>query len=93
MPVSHNLMLVKLLTRLGILCYDINLEKGWIEGDQLKWLQNYRSNRLISVSLKGVEPKPEFISALDPLLFLIYVNDINNDLECKINILGDDSYL
>ena len=63
------------------------LEQNGISGDLLLWISDYLSNRTQSVVLNSVTSTKKYITAgvpqgslLGPLLFLIYVNDISENL-------------
>ena len=63
-----------------------------IVGNLLNWLENYISERYQKVVLNGVISNVCFLesrvlqrSILEPLLFLIYINDIIDDMECHIS--------
>ena len=64
------------------------VEHYGIKGASLKWLNSYLSNRSQQVSLNGTisETKPVTCgvpqgSILGPLLFLIYINDMNKAIQ------------
>ena len=55
-----------------------------VQGTTLSWFQSYLSNRVQFVDIDGIKSKPKCIktgvpqgSILGPLLFIIYMNDIN----------------
>ena len=69
-----------------------------ISGTFLSWIASYLSNRKQRVVIDGSKSDWTFISAgvpqgsiLGPLLFLIYVNDIINDIESEILLFADDT--
>ena len=71
-----------------------------IEGKALKILQSFLDNRYQRVVLNGQSSNWEKIKAgvpqgsiLGPLLFLIYINDITNDLENEVKLFADDTCL
>ena len=74
------------------------LRKMGIRGNLLNWLKDYMSGRHQKVVLKGVESNVCYLdvgvpqgSILGPLFFLIYIDDIIEDMECNINIFADDT--
>jgi hypothetical protein len=71
-----------------------------IEGRLFDWLCDYLSDRKIRVVING--QKSEWLettagvpqgSILGPLLFLIFVNDITEDIETGIHLFADDTSL
>ena len=76
-------------------------EKIGISGNLLNWLKNYLSDRKQTTMANNVTSDTEDIvcgvpqgSILGPLLFLIYINDINTCLRGTINFLyADDTVL
>ena len=88
--VSYSLMYQRLLIRCGIKGYysnDVNLEilvhYDWIEHYHTRNPQNVVING-ISSSLRYLETGVSQGSILGPLLFLIYINDTINDLQCNL---------
>ena len=76
------------------------LQKSGISGRLLTWFENYLSDRTQCVVLSGTHSDIVHISAgvpqgsiLGPLLFLIYINDIVEDIHCKIRLFADDTTL
>ena len=71
-----------------------------IKGNLLKTLNDFLSNRKQRVVLNGVESTWEHIysgvpqgSVLGPLLFLIYINDLTDNISCNIKLFADDASL
>lgn len=71
-----------------------------IGGTLLKLLDNYLQNRKTRVVLDGAKSRWYNIfagvpqgSILGPLMFLIYINDIEDNLECDIHLYADDAVL
>lgn len=81
----------------GLLC---KLEAVGISGSLLAWFSSYLSNRRQRVTLPGVYSNWNHIKAgvpqgsiLGPLLFLLYINDIVNDIGSHIRLFADDTSL
>ena len=69
-----------------------------ISGSLLQWFQCYLPNRRQRVVLNGVKSNWVDVlagvpqgSILDPLLFLIYINDIVNNIRSSIRLFADDT--
>ena len=76
------------------------LRRIGICGPLLNWFQSYLNNRLQRVALEGCVSDYREIKAgvsqgsiLGPLLFLIYINDIVNDVNSCIRLFADDTSL
>ena len=76
------------------------LKQHGIDGEFLKWLTDYLSERQQKVIIRGCISSPKPINAgvpqgsvLGPLLFLIYVNDIADSLLSITRLFADDSSL
>ena len=66
----------------------------------IKWLQSYLSGRRFRVNIKSKYSSTAKIecgvpqgSILRPLLFLLYVNDMNQAVDCDLFLYADDSCL
>ena len=71
-----------------------------ISGNLLEWFTNYLFKRRQRVLLPGVESLCTFIragvpqgSTLGPLLFLLFINDILNEIYANIWLFSDDTSL
>jgi hypothetical protein len=73
------------------------LQTYGIDGQLLKWLESFITGRTQRVCLNGTLSTSEYVlsgvpqgSVLGPLLFLIYVNDIPDNISCNILMFADD---
>ena len=76
------------------------LQQNGIEGKLLDLLHNYLNNRKQRVVINGFESNLGDIKAgvpqgsvLGPLLFLIYINDLEDGIKSSINFFADDTSL
>ena len=76
------------------------LQRNGISGNLLTFFQNYLSNRHQRVVLNGQESKWMCLGAgvpqgsvLGPLLFLVYINDLTDNILCDMRLFADDSSL
>ena len=74
------------------------IERCGITGNLLKWLSSYLSQRTQRVVINGKHSELQEIQAgvpqgsvLGPLLFLIYINDICENLSCETFLFADDT--
>ena len=74
------------------------LKSNGIEGNLFNLIESFLCNRLQRVVLNGQNSKWEKIAAgvpkgsiLGPLLFLIYINDISDNLESNVKLFADDT--
>ena len=66
----------------------------------VSWFDSYLTNRTQKVDINGTFSKPRILpcgvprgSILGPLLFLIYFNDMESAVKCKLILYADDSAL
>ncbi len=78
----------------------MKLEQLGICGNLLKWLESYLGDRKQRVVIKGQMSETKSINAsvpqgsiLRPLLFLVYVNDLVDDLQTTPYLFADDTSL
>ena len=76
------------------------LEMYGIKGNLLLWLASYISNRNQCVFVNGSISKPRSLQAgvpqgsvLGPFLFIVYINDIADRLDCITRLFADDTSL
>ena len=69
-----------------------------IAGTLYDWLEHYLTARSQKVVINGISLSLKYLqtgvpqgSILGPLLFLIYINDIINGLQCNVNLFADDT--
>lgn len=71
-----------------------------IQGNEMKWFEDYLDNRLQAVKANGVQSGwvrvwcgvPQ-ASSLGPLLFLLYIYDIGQYIDCRYLLFADDTVL
>ena len=78
----------------------LKLKKNGVTGNLLKLMENYLSNREQRVVLNGMNSDWGSInsgvpqgSALGTLLFLVYINDLEDGIQSKIKFFADDTSL
>jgi hypothetical protein len=76
------------------------LKSTGIDDTVLKWFERYLSNRRQQVVINGETSDTKYINAgdpqgsiLGPMLFLIYINDIVNNISCNVKLFADDTSL
>ena len=69
-----------------------------IVGTLYDWIEHYLTGRSQKVVINGISSSLRYLqtgfpqgSILGPLLFLIYINDIINDLQSNVNLFVDDT--
>ena len=69
-----------------------------IRGKLLEWIRNFLTDRTIRVLVNGKFSKWARVlsgvpqgSVLGPLLFLLFVNDIPDELKCRVKMFADDT--
>ena len=73
------------------------LEFYGVRGKPLQWIQSFLSNRSQQVVVEGSYSTPCSVtsgvpqgSVLGPTLFLIYINDLVNDIQSTVRLFADD---
>ena len=81
----------------GLIC---KFQQNGVSGSLLSLMENYLSNRKQRVVLNGSESNFYPIEAgvpqgsvLGPLLFLIYINDLEKNIKSEVNFFADDTML
>ena len=76
------------------------LESYDINGNILSWLEAWLTQREQQVTIEGDKSSTAKVTSgvpqgtvLGPLMFLLYINDIGNDITSKIRLFADDSLL
>ena len=76
------------------------LKSYGIHGNLLKWFESYLNNRTQRVVINGQTSSSRTVSAgvpqgsvLGPLLFMIYINDIVENIDSNIRLFADDTSL
>ena len=78
----------------------IKLKSLHIDNRIVNWIEDYLKNRVQRVQIRG--EKSDWLnvfsgvpqgSVIGPILFLIYINDIQEGIESKISIFADDTKL
>ena len=71
-----------------------------LDGNAIAWFDAYLTNRMQVTDVGGIFSDPKVVpcgvpqgSILGPLLFLIYVNDMEASVSCKLILYADDSAL
>jgi hypothetical protein len=76
------------------------LKSSGIDDTVLKWFESYLSNTRQQVVITGETSDTKYINAgdpqgsiLGPMLFLIYINDIVNNISGNVKLFADDTSL
>ena len=76
------------------------LKQNGVSGKLLKFFESYLQNRKQRVSLNGFNSEYSVIesgvpqgSVLGPLLFLVYINDLENNIKSNVKFFADDTML
>ena len=93
-------MYQKLLIGYGMTACCLNLKKNGVSGNLLELIKSFLSDRVQRVTLNGKTSDWECIRAgvpqgsiLEPLFFLIYINDLATDLKSNVKLFADDTSL
>ena len=94
------MILVKLSIEFGTRGLLFKIESLGIKGNLLLWVKSYLSGRKQRVVINGKQSTVLELKAgvpqgsiLGPLFFLIFINDIVNDIGCRIKLFADDTSL
>ena len=78
----------------------LKLKHYGIDGKTVAWIKGFLSMRTQTVVVNGQSSTPRPVTSgvpqgtvLGPLLFLIFINDISQDLQSEIRLFADDSIL
>jgi hypothetical protein len=78
----------------------LKLKSNGIAGDLYHWLESYLADRKIRVVINGQSAEWAKTNAgvpqgsiLGPLLFLVFINDVVDDIESDVNLFADDTSL
>ena len=94
----HQTDLILLYFSKAFNCVPHQLHYYGISGPTLYWVKSFLSNRTQHVSIHGSHSALANVtsgvpqgSVLGPVLFLLYINDITNQIQSNIRLFADDS--
>ena len=98
--VQYSKICRRLLIKCGLI---FKMRQNGVTGRLLKLFRNYLNNRKQRVVLTGFPgdyssiesgvPKGSVLGPLGPLLFLIYINDLERNIKSNVNCFADDTML
>ena len=75
----------------------LKLNQFGIKGNILRWIESFLTSRTQQVVLEGATSHQDHVTSgvphgpvLGPLLFLIYINDIENSIDSQLRLFADD---
>ena len=78
----------------------LKLNQFGIKGNILRWTESFLTSRTQQVVLEGATSHQVYVTSdvpqgtvLGPLLFLIYINDIENNIDSQLRLFADDCLL
>ena len=78
----------------------LKLNQFGIKGNILRWIESFLTSRTQKVVLEGATSNQVHVTSgvpqgtvLGPLLFLIYINDIENNIDSQLRLFVDDCLL
>jgi len=81
-------------------CLLSKLQFYGIQGKTLAWIESWLTNSSQSVIVDGVCSSLVAVTSgvpqgtvLGPLMFLLFINDMQDDLECSLRVFADDALL
>ena len=78
----------------------LKLDFYGIRGPMRDWIDSFLQDRAQTVSIQGIKSSSIAVvsgvpqgSVLGPLLFLLFINDIDNDVQSSLRLFADDTIL